>query len=149
MSASDPVAPGKKYLQNATLNFLPEASWAVPRPIAHRSAAAAVEPLSQTSLLLSPSAAPLMMSPTCASPGAMVLLQPAVGFLSPRQPPHFTLHLYVEISPRRKLISEANQNVRQRMYVETLTRDAWIIIALPSSPARFPSPQPGSQQGVR
>lgn len=108
MSSSDPVAPGKKYLQNATLNFLPEASWAVPRPLSQRSAsasaAAAAAPPSPSIMVPSPVSLPLVMV-QASSPAAN---QPAAGFVSPRQlpplsiPSPHSLLLYVEILPYRK-----------------------------------------------
>lgn len=102
MSLSDPVSPGKKYLQNATLHFLPEASWAVLRPIAQRNAAAAS--ISPSPAASSPLAASSMASPLTMS-SALEMQQAAAGFTSPRQPPPLPLPLplplllYVEIQP--------------------------------------------------
>jgi hypothetical protein len=92
MSMSEPVAPGKKYLQNATLHYLPEASWAVLRPLNERYTASSAG----SSALLSassPSAAAALLSPasTVATPNS------AAGFTSPRQAPAHPLVLYVEI----------------------------------------------------
>jgi hypothetical protein len=89
----------KGYLQNATLHFLPQASWAVLRPLDERRAAAAVESSWQFPSLSSPLAASSVTSPT----SSLVLQQPAFGFQSPRQqPPRLPLLLYIEIQPKSK-----------------------------------------------
>ncbi len=141
MSNSEPVAPGKKYLQNATLSFLPEASWAVPRPLLQRRDAAAAEPSSQMSVLVSPSS---MMSPISTP---LSSLAPPVGFLTPRQSPRFPLNLYVEISPKRSLQNELQLNVtpKNMQSLKILEPRSVISPSISSSISPSPLPSPYSQ----
>ena len=142
MSMSDPVSPGRKYLQNATLHFLPEASWAVLRPINQRSAAAAAA--SPLTALLSPTSSSSLPSP-------LESRQPSAGFISPRQvPPQplplpfpLPLLLYVEIQPlHRPTTLEVMHRTRTHTNTHTHTHTHSLTRSITHT-------CPGCQQGVR